>query len=69
MLWACLVPLPDGLRVQFHFDDWLKLGFHEGQRVPVRLSGEPDRWLLVVRPVEKPPVVWVELLSRVPAAA
>jgi hypothetical protein len=66
--WARVVELADGLRVRLPVDDWERAGLHHGQRVPVRRAGRSDEWLFVAEVVERPPVAWVVLATRLRAA-
>lgn len=59
----------DGVQVRLAIDDWLKLNFGVGQRIPVRLPDRDDVWLFVTHVTEVPPIVWIKLAQRVPAAA
>jgi hypothetical protein len=59
-----VVELDGGLRVRFDLNDWEQLRCFRGQRVPVRLPGRADVWLIVAEVVELPPVVWVVLVER-----
>jgi hypothetical protein len=68
LVWAYVVELTDGLRLKFDVNDWLKLDLSEGRRVPVRLPHRDDVWLFVTHATELPPIVWVEMLRRVPVA-
>ncbi len=67
-LWAYVVEVDDGLRVQFQIDDWQRLNLVTGQRVPVRVAGREDVWLFVASVTDLPPVVWVTLARRLRAA-
>ena len=67
-VWAYVVEQDDGFRMRFALDDWQRLNFVPGQRLPVRLPGKADLWLFVTGATELPPVVWVTLARQVRAA-
>ena len=67
-VWAYVVDLGDGLRLQLTLDDWERLNLYRGKRIPVRMAGREDCWLYVVGAVEHPPLVWLTLAVRVRAA-
>ena len=67
-VWGYVVELGDGLRVRFDLNDWRRLDLGTGRRVPVRLPGKADVWLFVTGVTELPPVVWVQMATRVRAA-
>ncbi len=50
-------------RQRFDIDDWQRLNFAAGERVPVRMPGKDDVWLFVTSVTELPPVVWVTMGS------
>ncbi len=67
-VWAGVVELDDGLRLQFQIDDWQRMNIGPGQRLPVRVQGKADVWLFVTNIVELPPIAWVTMARRVRVA-
>jgi hypothetical protein len=68
-LWAYVVDLEGGLRVQFALDDWELLGLYRGQRVGVRRAGsQAVEKLFLAEVMPLPPIVWVVFANRVRAA-
>ena len=62
--WVSVVELADGLRVRLALDDCQRMDMGTGQRVPVRLAGQPEVRLFVTDVTELPPVAWVTLAKR-----
>ncbi|MCE9561527.1 MAG: hypothetical protein K8U57_05685 [Planctomycetes bacterium] len=68
-VWGFVVEQEAGLRVRLTLDDWLKLNFGVGQRIPVRLPDRDNVLLFVTHVTESPPIVWITLARQVPGAA
>ena len=69
-MWAYVVDIDGGIRVQVALDDWELLRLYGGQRVGLRRAGAKEferPFVSEVTPV--PPVVWVVFANRVRAAA
>ena len=62
--WAYVVKLAGGLRVRLALDDCQRMDLGTGQRVPVRVAGQPEMRLFVTHVTELPPVAWVTLAKR-----
>ncbi|MCE9566043.1 MAG: hypothetical protein K8U57_28825 [Planctomycetes bacterium] len=59
----------DGVQVRLALDDWIRMDFGVGQRIPVRLPDRDEVLLFVTHVTESPPIVWITLAQQVPVVA